>query len=118
MRAGGKFHYSIMLTTTLARNLTQLQMLSTCLFTKLHGRQYMFNKYFMVSSHQQQAVYITDISLLSHKNPENNHVILRIHWFTEIMEFSGLTIKPCGRWMGNRKSIWSDLIYAPSIIYV
>ena len=38
-RALSKFHYSIMLTTTLARSLTQLQMLCTCLFTKLHGRE-------------------------------------------------------------------------------
>ena len=59
-----------MFTTTFTRSLTQLQMLCTCLFTKLHGRQYMFNKYFMVSSCQQQAVYIYHISLLSHKNPE------------------------------------------------
>ena len=35
----------------------------------------MFNKYFIVSSRQQQArVYITFPS--SHKNPENNHVIV------------------------------------------
>ena len=25
------------------------------------------------------------------------------------MEFSGLTNKPCGRWTGNKKSIWSGL---------
>ena len=75
-RAGGKFHYSIMLTTTIARSLIQLKMLCTCLFTKLQGRQYMFNKYFMVSSRQQQAVHITFPSCLI-RIQKNNHVIVR-----------------------------------------
>ena len=43
---------------------TQLHMCCTYLFTKLCGRQYMFNKYFMVSSHQQQAFHITFHSCL------------------------------------------------------
>ena len=100
-------HYSIMLATTLAHSLKHLQMLCTCLFTKLHGRQYMFNKYFMVGSRQQQAVHITFPTCLI-RIWKNNHVIVRI----------GLTNKPCERWTGNRKSIWSGLIINVRILYL
>ena len=64
-----------MLTTTIARSLTQLQMLCTFLFKKLQGRQYMFNKYFIVSSRQQQAVHIAFPSCLI-RIRKNNHVIV------------------------------------------
>ena len=76
-QAGGKFHYSIMLTTRFTHNLTQLQMLCLCLFTRLHGRQNMFNNYFMVSSRQQHTVHITFHSCLI-RIRKNNHVIVRI----------------------------------------
>ena len=71
MLVGGK------LTNTHLHNSTQLQMLCTCLFTKLHGRQYMFNNNFTVSSRQQQKVHITFHSCLI-RIQSNNYVILSL----------------------------------------
>ena len=56
--------------TTHLHNSTQLQMLCTCLFTKLHGRQYMFNKYLMHGQLSPATSSSYHISPLSHKNPE------------------------------------------------
>ena len=91
---------------------TTLDMITDALYMSIYS--YMVgntNKYFMVTELLPATSSSYYISLLSHKNPGNSHVVLRIRWFTEIMEFSGLTNKTCGQWMGNRKLIWSGLIY-------